>query len=159
MNYGLLNKPKARGATMRVWEIADELTASTGELARRKDVIDAYVAEGGNPNTASTQYHYWKTARDDQTGSQGTSPARSAAPRRLRVEVDGRVALPPDVMAALNLDGDRAVSVWVEDAELHMVAPREALKKIHGLLAPLKREGESIVDEFLAERRAMWGDE
>ena len=80
-------------------------------------------------------------------------------PRRLRIEADGRIILPQEVMNALNLGNDRTVSVWVEGAELHMVAPREALKKVHGLLAPLKREGESIVDEFLAERRAMWGDE
>lgn len=160
MNYGLVNKPKGPGATRRVWEIADAITARTGELARRKDVIDAFVAEGGNPNTASTQFHYWKVAQDDAADADRANPApRSTVPQRLRIEADGRLTLPLDILRALHLDKDGAVSVWVEDAELHMTSPREAARKVMGLLAPLKREGESVVDEFLAERRAMWGDE
>ena len=48
-------RPKS-GKTARVWEIADALTSQTKKRARRKDVIQIYASEGGNPNTASTQY-------------------------------------------------------------------------------------------------------
>ncbi len=49
--------------TRRVWQLADELTEKRGQLARRADVVKAYVSEGGNANTASTQYSHWKKAR------------------------------------------------------------------------------------------------
>ncbi len=54
------------GKTRRVWQIADELTARSGRLARRADVVKAYMSEGGNANTASTQYSHWKKAQHSE---------------------------------------------------------------------------------------------
>lgn len=158
MNYGVLNKPKAPGATRRVWEIADALTEEAGRLARRKEVIDAYVAEGGNANTASTQFHYWKVAQEAEAETDATPP-RDVAPMRLRVEADGRLVLPAEVVRALQVDDDGLVAVRVDDGECRLVAAVDAAKRVQGLLAHLKRPGESVVDGFLAERRAAWGDE
>lgn len=47
-----------RGATAKVWEIAD----GVGK-ADRNAIIAACVAQGINPSTAATQYSKWKKAR------------------------------------------------------------------------------------------------
>lgn len=47
-----------RGATAKVWEIAD----GVGK-ADRNAIIAACVAQGVNPSTAATQYSKWKKAR------------------------------------------------------------------------------------------------
>lgn len=47
-----------RGATAKVWEIAD----GVGK-ADRNAIIQACVAQGINPSTAATQYSKWKKAR------------------------------------------------------------------------------------------------
>lgn len=158
MNHGLINKPKGPGATRRVWEIADEITGSSGRTARRKDVIDAYVSEGGNANTASTQYYYWKAAQEAEADGAG-APGELLGSVHLRVDREGRLTLPAEVVRALRLGEDGIVSIRVEDGELRMIAPKEAVRKVQGLLAKLKRPGESVVDDFLAERRAMWGED
>ncbi|CAN5617723.1 hypothetical protein BH23PSE1_BH23PSE1_10130 [soil metagenome] len=49
------SRPAAGTATGRVWDLADAISRAAGRKARRREVIDAYAAEGGNPNTASTQ--------------------------------------------------------------------------------------------------------
>ncbi len=55
-----VTRPKAGTATGRVWEISDDQSSKAGEPAKRKDVIAAFVTEGGNPSTAATQYGRWR---------------------------------------------------------------------------------------------------
>ncbi len=74
-------RPKS-GATARVWDVADEITAQQGRLAQRREVIARIVSEGGNKNTASTQYQKWKKFAQQETPT--PEPAESAprpAPR------------------------------------------------------------------------------
>ncbi len=57
-------RPRTAGATQQVWEIADKLCGPTPEdMPERKAIIDACIAQGINPATASTQYSKWKKAR------------------------------------------------------------------------------------------------
>lgn len=51
-------KSIAKGATKRVWEIADSMPG-----AKRGDVVNACVAEGIAFGTARTQYQKWKSAK------------------------------------------------------------------------------------------------
>lgn len=51
-----------KGATARVWAIADEVTGD-GPIDRTK-VIEACVAAGINKSTAGTQYSKWKKSRE-----------------------------------------------------------------------------------------------
>lgn len=163
MNYGMINRPKSQGATRRVWDLADEITSSSGRLARRRDVIDAYVAEGGNANTASTQFHYWKVAReaDADVGQSVREQADglTCTSKRLKIEPDGQLYLPADVLRKLGLGEDGIVLVRVEDGELRVSTPKVVARKMQGFLAHLKAPGESVVDDFLAERRSNWGED
>lgn len=51
-----------KGATARVWEIADGYLAEKGAI-NRSEIIAACEAGGIHPATAATQYSKWKKAR------------------------------------------------------------------------------------------------
>ena len=52
-----------KGATGRVWEIADKVTAEKGGTIDRGAIIAACEAAGINPATAATQFSRWKRTR------------------------------------------------------------------------------------------------
>ncbi len=147
--------------TRRVWEIADAVTRETGRRAARRDVVERFVAENGNPNTANTQYQHWKAAFDAGDGSLETS-ARSepghAGPQSLKVAADGRVAIPQPMREAMFLGEDGHVTARVVDGELRLVARSAAIHRLQNEARAYKSPGESVVDEFLRDRRSMWGE-
>lgn len=150
MSYGLVNRPKS-GVTLRVWKIADEITERKGRLARRKEVLNRFAAEGGNPNTASTQYYYWKSARlGDASRTEAGSGLRTF---HLAVSEDGTLRLPPEIVEALGVSSGGRLSARLEGGELRLVAPRTALGKARALVRGFDRGEGSPVDELLAERR------
>ena len=155
------SRPRPGTRTGRVWEVADELTQEKGRRASRREVVERIVAENGNPATANTQYQHWKSsyevAVEDPPGSDedlGNVEAQS-----LSVGPDGRLVIPREMREAMLLEGDRHVSVYVEAGELHVVSRRVAIRRLQRKFRPLKRPGIDEVDAFLADRRAMWGEE
>lgn len=61
---GAVSAPSPKGATGKVWEIADGMHAETPLMASdRARVIAACQAVGINPATAATQWSKWKKAR------------------------------------------------------------------------------------------------
>ena len=147
--------------TRRVWEIADAVTRETGHRAARRDVVERFVAENGNPNTANTQYQHWKAAFDAQGRSRETSAGSDpghVGPQALKVSADGRVAIPPPMRAAMFLGEDGHVTARVVDGELRLVARGTAVRRMQNEARAYKNPGESVVDEFLGDRRAMWGE-
>jgi hypothetical protein len=142
--------PKPGSATGRVWEIADAITREAGRMARRGEVIERYVAEGGNANTASTQYHYWKNA----IGAAAPRDAGSVGRVRLAVAPDGRLVIPADMRQAMQLDATGIVTARVVDGELRVVSPRAALERARALVRTFDTGEGSPVDELIRERRA-----
>ena len=67
-----LHQPYRRPApgtkTGRVWELCDSLLAKEGVIPSGSKVAEIYAAEGGNSNTALTQYSHWK--RDREAGGE-----------------------------------------------------------------------------------------
>ncbi len=159
MNIGLINKPKKSGATMRVWEIADAITAARGRKAKRAEVIDRYVSEGGNRNTASQQYHYWKAATNavDDGACRKAVSSRDVDAVRITVGADGRIVIPAEMRAALRLGADGVITARVVDSEMRISTPGEALRRVQEQLEPLanslKKKGISMVDELISDRR------
>lgn len=148
-----LKRPASGTATERVWQIADTITRDTGRKARRKEVVEAYVAEGGNGNTASTQYQYWsqtQTRRHEPTAF-ARVPAFDRA--QLSVDASGRVMIPPDYLAGMEIGPEGKVTARLVDGELHLISPRVALRKIRQIVQALPNDGGSVVDEFIAEKR------
>ena len=155
-------RPHPGTLTGRVWEIADEITREKGRRAERREVIERYVTENGNRNTAGTQYQYWKTHHDrPRSVPAPASPGelRDVAPQPLKVASDGRVLIPLEMREAMAVGEDGRVTARVEAGELRIVSPAVAVRRIQVRMRKLKKPGESIVDQFLAERCALWGEE
>ncbi len=155
------SRPRAGTRTGRVWEVADEITRETGRRASRREVVDRIAAEEGNRATASTQYQHWKTGYEapaEQAPALGEDLA-DVERQSLTVGPDGRLVIPQEMREAMLLDKDPHVTAWVEAGELKVVSRRVAIQRMQAALRPLKRPGISEVDAFLADRRAMWGEE
>ena len=155
-------RPHPGTLTGRVWEIADEITHEKGRRAERREVIERYVAENGNRNTAGTQYQYWKKHCNElRSVSAPASPGkfRDVEPQPLKVASDGRVLIPLEMREAMVLGDDGRVTARVEAGELRLASPAVAVRQIQARMRKFKKPGESIVDQFLADRRAMWGEE
>ncbi len=147
-------RPGSGGKTAKVWDLADEITREKRRLAKVGEVRERYVAEGGSPHTANTQYYRWKA------GGAAAAPDSSAdaLPRTLRVAPDGRLLIPAEMREAMGLGKDGAVTARVEGGELRLLSRAVAIRQVQARLRRRKRPGESVVDRFLAERRATWGE-
>lgn len=157
-------RPKPGTRTARVWEIADAVTHERGRLATVGEVRERVVAEAGNGRTANTQYYHWKAhqAARKETGAPapaGASPAPNVPPQSLRVAADGRIVVPAAMREAMRIGPDGLVSAWVENGELRMISSAVAVEQVQASMRRYKRPEESVVDEFLAERRTLWGEE
>jgi AbrB family looped-hinge helix DNA binding protein len=81
------------------------------------------------------------------------------APVRLKVGADGRVLIPAELRKAAGIAPGSTVDAEVVDGELRLIPFAEKLRRVQALLAPLKRPGVDEIEEFLAERRSMWGED
>lgn len=166
-------RPLAGSATSRVWEIADEMLRQSGAVPSGRAVVDRYVAEGFNEGTGFTQYSHWKKAHENhvrhgpQNGSavlpKGINPLSgkpvSVDRQVLKVGADGRLLIPQEMRIAMRLGDSGKVSVWVEAGVLHVRSPQIGLWQAQEIAQQYATPGVSQVDAFLAERRAMWGEE
>ena len=61
--------------------------------------------------------------------------------------------------AAMLLGAGGKITARIEDGELRVIAPSVAIRRAQAIARKHIKPGVSMVDEFLAERRAMWGEE
>ncbi|MBP7243424.1 hypothetical protein [Amaricoccus sp.] len=147
-------RPSPGSATARVWEIADDLLRRRGSLPGGREVADLYVAEGGNEGTAFTQYSHWKKAYQNHfTRGAGASAPREDRALHLNVDAAGRLVLPAEALAGMDLGADGRVTGRLEDGELRLISPRVALRRLRKAARDLAPEGMAVVDEFIAEKR------
>jgi hypothetical protein len=144
-------RPNEGTATARVWELADAITAEKGRRARRREVVAAYVAEGGNANTGSTQFYYWNQATRRPHPKKERELPRG--PLQLRIGEDGGLVLPAELTTGIELGPDRKVTAQLVDGELRLITPRVALRKLRTAAKALAPEGMAVVDDFIAEKR------
>jgi AbrB family looped-hinge helix DNA binding protein len=149
MGIGSTKRPASGSATGRVWEIADELTRTTGELAKRAEVIARYASEGGNGNTASTQFHHWRDWYRTQTDA-APFPIRTAD---IDVGEAGRIVLPADFRRQLGIrDGD-VLSAEIVDGDIVLTPLDTGIRKAQEMVRRYVPSGVSLVDELIEERR------
>ncbi|HEU4986425.1 MAG TPA: AbrB/MazE/SpoVT family DNA-binding domain-containing protein [Rhizobiaceae bacterium] len=85
---------------------------------------------------------------------------RMPPPReKLRLGDGGRIVIPAAMREAMGVKPGDTLIAHVEDGVLQVVSYEANLRKIQAEMQKYKKPGESVVDEFLAERRAMWGEE
>lgn len=66
----------------------------------------------------------------------------------------GRVLLPADMRAAMELREGDVITAWLKDGELRMHSHRQGLREIAAAAASMAKGGLSASDELIAERRA-----
>jgi AbrB family looped-hinge helix DNA binding protein len=73
---------------------------------------------------------------------------------KLTIRQGGRVIIPAQLRAELGLNiGDELIAT-VDNGELKLSTLKERIRRLQELLAPYKSPGESVVDDFIADRRA-----
>lgn len=78
---------------------------------------------------------------------------------RATLGADGRLLIPAAMRDAAGLVRGELVHINVRDGALVITSAKADWKKLNGIFAAYKKPGESVVDEFLAERLEMWGEE
>jgi AbrB family looped-hinge helix DNA binding protein len=72
---------------------------------------------------------------------------------KLTIRQGGRVIIPAQLRAELGLNiGDELIAT-VDNGELKLSTLKERIRRLQELLAPYKKPGESVVDDFIADRR------
>ena len=161
---GRNGRPRDGTCFRRVWDLADQITREQGRRATRREVRERYAGEGGRGTTASAAYQAWNKAQEESSRGAGQAPPRGLKPRQLAVTADGRCVIPRELRAAMRLQpGDRVIA-RLEAGELRLVSPAVAVEQVQARMrkygsAEEGAAGEGVVDRFLAERRALWGEE
>lgn len=75
-------------------------------------------------------------------------------PMRVRVCEGGRIVIPAEFRKALGVAPGDQLILDFDNNEVCMFTPAEALKRVQAAFRPYLPQGRSLVDEFIAERRA-----
>jgi AbrB family looped-hinge helix DNA binding protein len=112
-----------------------------------------FQAEGGNYNTASTQYHYWKAEFDRRHESADEREAvRETA--TIQVKEAGRILLPASIRDALHVREGDFLGVEIVDGEIRLIPLETAVRRAQELVRRYIPEGSNLVDELIADRRS-----
>ena len=70
-----------------------------------------------------------------------------------RMTKEGRVLIPAAIRKSLGLKPDEALGVYALNGEIRLISRMQAIRRAQALAAKYTRPGESVVDEFIRERR------
>lgn len=73
---------------------------------------------------------------------------------RVRMGAGGRLVIPAEIRRELGLNEGEPVILQVEDGSLRLWTLREAIRRAQEAMRPYRVPGRSLVDEFIADRRA-----
>ena len=77
----------------------------------------------------------------------------------VKLSREGRVLIPSAVRAALGLVEGSTLSLRVEDGEIRLIDRAQALRRAQQIALRYKNSDESVVDQFLQERRVAAAQE
>lgn len=82
-------------------------------------------------------------------------------PKRERVKLGegGRFVIPAFMREAMGIKPGDVLICHVVDGELRVRSYLDNIRRIQQEVSKYKKPGESVVDEFLAERAALWGED
>lgn len=64
----------------------------------------------------------------------------------------GRIVIPTEYRQALGLQIGDELILHLEDGEVRIFTPQQAIKRAQDLVSPYLQEGSSLADELIAER-------
>lgn len=98
----------------------------------------------------------YRTEEDDRT----LIERRASGVYWLKVRLDGSLPLPQEFVQALAAKPGARVFAKLEHGEVKIISGEEAMRRAQAIVRKYAPPpGSSVVDEFLAERKAMWGEE
>jgi len=96
---------------------------------------------------------------DADAEDRGLIERRSPGVYWLRPRPDGSLVLPAEVAEALGIaSGDRVFATF-KSGRLEIISVDDAMEEARAIVRRRATPGVGVVDAFLAERRAMWGEE
>ena len=81
-------------------------------------------------------------------------PPRTKGKRKARIGSGGRLVIPADIRHELGLEEGTPVVMRVEGGELRIVNFDEVIRRVQERSRRYVRPGQSVVDEFIADRHA-----
>jgi bifunctional DNA-binding transcriptional regulator/antitoxin component of YhaV-PrlF toxin-antitoxin module len=69
------------------------------------------------------------------------------------VKTDGKVTISAEYREALGLTQGSELMIVLENGELRLLTPTQAIRKAQGIVRHYIPEGRSLADELIAERR------
>ena len=72
---------------------------------------------------------------------------------QLEVSADRKLEIPSELMAYLDFEPGEKLTGRIVDGELHLISVANAIRKLQALAKQCKHDGESVVDELIADRR------
>ena len=82
------------------------------------------------------------------------SPDRLPEPERVTIDEAGRLVVPARFRKALGIRGRQQLVVGLEGDTIRLRTPSAALARLQAIARQKRRGSESVVDEFILERRA-----
>ena len=76
-----------------------------------------------------------------------------AEPIRVRLAAGGRVVIPAEVRQGLGVKEGDELLITPDGDGIRITTVQQAVKEVQAFFGQFKKPGESVVDEFLAERR------
>lgn len=123
-NLSAHSQLEANATTSRVWAIADEISREKGRQARRKEVIDRIIAEGGSVSAASTEFAHWRINYDSRIAASVPSGPASSETTTIKMGADGRLLIPMKLRSLMMVGEDGLVSIRIENGELRAITPK-----------------------------------
>ena len=71
-----------------------------------------------------------------------------------RMTKEGRVLIPAEFRRSLGLRPDEPLQIYAVDGELRIVSRLQGIRRAQAIAARVKQPGHSVVDEFIADKRA-----
>ena len=140
----------ARGETRRKWR-------ERGKVPGRwhLPILQKAKAEGLELNPDAL-FDFRPETRATKSRSVPEAGKLTAQPRRghhTRIEADGRLRIPHDLLQELELAVGDPVVLEVEEGGLRLRSQKRAIAEIQALVRQYVPEGVSLADELIAERR------
>ena len=82
------------------------------------------------------------------------SPAGDPGSRRVRLDSGGRIVVPAGFRRALGVGGGEELLMSLDDGFVRLQTVDAALERVRAIARSKRRGDASVVDEFIAERRA-----
>ena len=83
-----------------------------------------------------------------------SSPAGDPGSRRVRLDSGGRIVVPAGFRRALGIGSGEELLMSLDDGFVRLQTVDAALERVRAIARSKRRGDASVVDEFIAERRA-----